>query len=40
MSQNSDEEHEHAVILLYNSGHVIGVILQTFVYGDFSTLYH
>ncbi|KAH7874894.1 uncharacterized protein C8R40DRAFT_234503 [Lentinula edodes] len=38
MSQNSDEEHEHAVILLYNSGHVIGVILQTFVYGIYAVL--
>lgn len=38
MSQNSAEEHEHAVILLYHSGHVIAVIPQTFIYGIYAVL--
>ncbi|KAE9386386.1 hypothetical protein BT96DRAFT_539351 [Gymnopus androsaceus JB14] len=38
MSQNSAEEHEHAVILLYHSGHVIAVIPQTLVYGIYAVL--
>ncbi|KAJ3755297.1 hypothetical protein EV360DRAFT_49963 [Lentinula raphanica] len=37
MVQNSAEEHEHAVILLYHSGHVIAVIPQTLVYGQYSS---
>ncbi|KAJ3768976.1 hypothetical protein FB446DRAFT_749707 [Lentinula raphanica] len=38
MVQNSAEEHEHAVILLYHSGHVIAVIPQTLVYGIYAVL--
>ncbi|KAJ4478420.1 hypothetical protein J3R30DRAFT_2898232 [Lentinula aciculospora] len=38
MAHNSAEEHEHAVILLYHSGHVIAVIPQTFVYGIYAVL--
>ncbi|KAJ3993200.1 hypothetical protein F5050DRAFT_1714681 [Lentinula boryana] len=37
MAQNDAEEHEHAVILLYHSGHVIAVIPQTLVYGECSS---
>ncbi|KAJ3989531.1 hypothetical protein F5890DRAFT_1451684 [Lentinula detonsa] len=33
MTQNSAEEQQHAIVLLYNSGHVIAVIPQTFAYG-------
>ncbi|KAJ4478419.1 hypothetical protein J3R30DRAFT_3404464 [Lentinula aciculospora] len=38
MNQNSAEEQEHAVILLYNSGHIIAVIAQTFIYGIYAVL--
>ncbi|KAF5361236.1 hypothetical protein D9757_010405 [Collybiopsis confluens] len=38
MTLNSEEEHQHAVILLYHSGHVIAVIPQTFVYGIYAVL--
>ncbi|KIK60227.1 hypothetical protein GYMLUDRAFT_226282 [Collybiopsis luxurians FD-317 M1] len=39
MSQNSAEEHEHALALLYgSSGHVIAVVLQTIIYGIYVVL--
>ncbi|KAJ4482911.1 hypothetical protein C8J55DRAFT_510965 [Lentinula edodes] len=38
MAQNGAEEHEHAVTLLYHSGHVIAVIPQTLVYGIYAVL--
>ncbi|KIK62791.1 hypothetical protein GYMLUDRAFT_491039 [Collybiopsis luxurians FD-317 M1] len=38
MTLNSLEEHEHAVTLLYHSGHIIAIIPQTFVYGIYAVL--
>ncbi|KAF5388962.1 hypothetical protein D9757_005027 [Collybiopsis confluens] len=38
MTLNSEEEHQHAVDLLYHSGHIIGIIPQTFVYGIYAVL--
>ncbi|KAJ4468038.1 hypothetical protein C8R41DRAFT_930758 [Lentinula lateritia] len=38
MTRNSAEEQAHAIVLLYNSGHVIAVIPQTFVYGIYTVL--
>ncbi|KAH7872872.1 uncharacterized protein C8R40DRAFT_1071503 [Lentinula edodes] len=38
MTRNSAEEQAHAIVLLYNSGHVIAVISQTFVYGIYTVL--
>ncbi|KAJ3933646.1 MAG: hypothetical protein NXY57DRAFT_998041 [Lentinula lateritia] len=38
MTRNSAEEQAHAIVLLYNSGHVIAVIPQTLVYGIYTVL--
>ncbi|KAF5388894.1 hypothetical protein D9757_005038 [Collybiopsis confluens] len=38
MTSNSEEEHQHALALLYFSGRIIGIIPQTFVYGIYAVL--